>query len=68
MVEFAMQVPQGIFAQLLHAVGIVILVQASLLIRAFGRGARETIVIAAKYHMRRGLGVPADWLPPEDQN
>jgi hypothetical protein len=28
---------------------------------------RETIVIAAKDHLRHWMGGPEDWLPPEDR-
>jgi hypothetical protein len=50
-----------------HALGVVVFVQGSILIASLGRAVRETIVIAAKYHLRRALGVPEDWTPPEDR-
>ncbi len=52
----------------LHALGVVVLVRGAVLISAVGRAAQQTIVIAAKYHLRRKLGVPVDWLPPEDHD
>lgn len=52
----------------LDALGLVVLWQGAILVVAVGRAARGTIVIAAKYHLRRALGVPVDWLPPEDQD
>jgi hypothetical protein len=51
----------------LHALGVVILVDGAVLVVALRRAVRETVVIAAKYHLRRVLGVPSDWLPPEDR-
>lgn len=56
------------FSHPLHTLGVVILVDGAVLIAALSRAARETVVIAAKYHMRRALGVPVDWLPPEDHD
>jgi hypothetical protein len=56
------------FAHPLQALGIVVFTQGSLLVVGLGRAVRETIVIAAKYHLRHWMGVPEDWLPPEDRD
>jgi hypothetical protein len=41
-------------------------VQAAALFLAIGRALRDTMVVATKYHLRRALRVPGDWVPPED--
>lgn len=48
------------------ALGVVVFAGGSILVVSLGRAVRETLVIAAKYHLRRALGVPPDWMPPED--
>ncbi|MFL5963333.1 MAG: hypothetical protein ACJ757_10645 [Gaiellaceae bacterium] len=51
----------------LHALGVIVLVNGAILVTSLARATRQTIVIAAKYHLRQALGVPLDWIPPEDR-
>jgi hypothetical protein len=55
------------YAHPFQGLGVVVLVDGAILVASLRRAVRETVVIAAKYHLRRMLGVPADWLPPEDR-
>jgi hypothetical protein len=48
------------YAHPLHALGVVVFVQGLILVASLGRAVRQSIVIAAKYHPRRALGVPVD--------
>lgn len=50
----------------LASLGVVVLTGGAILVVSLGRAVRETLVIAAKWHLRRALGVPPDWMPPED--
>jgi hypothetical protein len=50
-----------------QGLGLLAASEIGLTIVAVSRGARQTLVIAAKYHLRRKLGVPPDWMPPEDR-
>jgi hypothetical protein len=56
------------FSHPLQALGIVILAQGSVLLAGLSRAVRETLIIATKYHLRRAMGIPEDWLPPEDRD
>lgn len=58
---------EWVFDHPFDALGVVILAEGSILVASLGRAARQTVVIAAKYHLRRALGVPPDWIPPEDE-
>jgi hypothetical protein len=49
----------------LQALGIVVLSEGALLIAGLSRMTRRTIIAAAEYHLRRALGIPDDWFPPE---
>jgi len=48
-----------------QALGIVILSEGTLLIVGLSRMARRTIIAAAEYRLRRALGIPPDWFPPD---
>jgi hypothetical protein len=41
--------------------------EIGLTVAAVARGAREPLVIAVKYRLRERLGIPLDWVPPEDR-
>jgi hypothetical protein len=65
--------PQGVASgagwvatQAMQAVFALAAIQMAGLVLAIGRAVRDTVVVATKYHLRRALGVPRDWLPPED--
>jgi hypothetical protein len=49
----------------LQALGLVIFSEGALLIVGLSRMTRRTIIAAAEYHLRRALGLPDDWFPPE---
>jgi hypothetical protein len=51
----------------MHALGVVIIAEGAILVADLRRAFHDTIVVAAKYHLRRALGVPPDWMPPEDK-
>lgn len=56
-----------LFHSPLQGLGLLVLSELGLTIAAVSRGARETFVIAVKYRLRERLGIPPDWMPPEDR-
>ncbi len=57
-----------LFHSPLQGLGLLVLSELGLTIAAASRGARETFVIAVKYRLRERLGIPPDWMPPEDRH
>ena len=57
-----------LFHSPLQGLGLLVLSEVGLTVAAVSRGARETLVIAVKYRLRERLGIPPDWMPPEDRH
>jgi hypothetical protein len=55
-----------LFHDPLQGLGLLVASEVGLTIIAVSRASRQTLAIAAKYHLRKILGVPPDWMPPED--
>ena len=51
----------------LHGLGLLVVSEIGLTVAAVARAGRETLVIAVKYRLRDRLGLPPDWMPPEDR-
>jgi len=51
-----------------QGLGLLAASEIGMTIVAVSRGVRQTLVIVAKYHLRQRLGVPPDWMPPEDRD
>jgi hypothetical protein len=56
-----------LFHDPLQGLGLLALSEIGLTVAAVSRAARETLVIAVKYRLRERLGIPLDWIPPEDR-
>jgi hypothetical protein len=56
-----------VFHSPIQGLGLLVLSEIGLTVAAVSRGARETLVIAVKYRLRERLGIPHDWVPPEDR-
>lgn len=50
-----------------HGLGLLVFSEVGLTIATAARAGRETLAIWIKYRMRERLGVPPDWMPPEDR-
>ncbi len=57
-----------LFHSPLQGLGLLVLSEVGWTVAAVSRGARETFVIAVKYRLRERLGIPPDWIPPEDRH
>jgi hypothetical protein len=57
-----------LFHNPLQGLGLLALSELGLTAAQVIRAGRETLVIAVKYRLRQRLGVPIDWMPPEDRN
>jgi hypothetical protein len=55
-----------LFHSPLQGLGLLVLSEAGLTVAAVARAGRETLVVAVKYRLRQRLGIPLDWVPPED--
>lgn len=56
-----------LFNDPLQGLGLLALSEIGLTVAAVSRGVRETLVVAVKYRLRERLGIPPDWMPPEDR-
>jgi hypothetical protein len=56
-----------LFHDPLQGLGLLALSEIGLTVAAVSRAARETLVVAVKYRLRERLGLPPNWMPPEDR-
>ncbi len=56
-----------VFHSQLQGLGLLVLSEVGLTVAAVARAGRETLVVAIKYRLRQRLGIPLDWVPPEDR-
>jgi energy-converting hydrogenase Eha subunit C len=55
-----------LFHNPLQGLGLLALSEIGMTVAAVTRAARETLAVAVKYRLRERLGIPPDWVPPED--
>jgi hypothetical protein len=56
-----------VFHDPLQGLGLLVVAEVGLTVAAVSRAARETLVVAVKYRLRERMGIPTDWVPPEDR-
>lgn len=56
-----------VFHNPLQGLGLLVVSELGLTVAAVSRAARETLVVAVKHRLRERLGIPSDWVPPEDR-
>jgi hypothetical protein len=57
-----------LFHDPLQGLGLLALSELGLTVAQVTRAGRETLAVWVKYRLREKLGIPLDWMPPEDRN
>jgi hypothetical protein len=64
---WTVSVAEGLAHDPLRGLAVLVVSEIGITIAQVVGAARSTAVIAVKWRMRQRLGIPADWVPPEDR-
>jgi len=64
---WTVSVVEGITHDPLRGLAVLVVAEAGITVAQLAGAARSTAVIWLKYRMRQRLGIPLDWVPPEDR-
>jgi hypothetical protein len=64
---WTVSVAEGIAQDPLRGLAVLVVSEIGITVAQIVGAARSTAVIAVKWRMRQRLGIPADWVPPEDR-
>jgi hypothetical protein len=60
-------VAEGIVHDPPRGLAVLVISEASITVAQVAGAVRSTAVVAVKWRMRQRLGIPPDWVPPEDR-